>query len=164
MDPALRIELARPRECPRLAEMSRDWIERGLAWRWRPHALLERVRDADTSVITARRGDGLVGFAVMSFVWRRSLAHLVLLAVDPAHRRCGIAASLLDWLEVVARRGGIDGIGLEVRATSAGARAFYERMGYRAEGRIPGYYAGREDAIRMVRALRRRSRESAADR
>jgi len=40
-----------------------------------------------------------------------------------------------------------------VRAARLGARAFYERLGYRALGRIAGYYQGREDAIRMGRDL-----------
>lgn len=163
MDPALRIDLARPLECQRLAEMSRDWIEAGLAWRWRPRALLERVHDPDTSVIVARRGATLLGFAVMSFDWRCARAHLVLLAVDPAHRRLGVASSLLSWLEVVARRGGIDRVALEVRAGSAGARAFYQRRGYREAGRVAGYYQGREDAVRMESVLRPRSTEAAPD-
>ncbi len=163
MEPELRIDLARPHDVQRLAEMSRDWIEQGLAWRWRPRSLLDRVRDSDTAVIVARRGGRTAGFAVMSFDWRCARAHLVLLAVDPAVRRRGVAGSLVSWLEVVARRGGIARVSLEVRAGSAGARAFYRRMGYREAGRVAGYYQGREDAVRMWSGLRPRSAEPAPD-
>ena len=42
---------------------------------------------------------------------------------------------------------------LEVRADNAGARAFYERLGYRRLALLPGYYQGREDALRLERSL-----------
>ena len=45
-------------------------------------------------------------------------------------------------------------IELELRATNTGARAFYEALGYRETGRVPGYYQRVEDAIRMARDLR----------
>ena len=60
---------------------------------------------------------------------------------------------LVEWLEKPARVAGISAIALEVRESSAGAQAFYARLGYRTLGRLPGYYEGRESALRMGRDL-----------
>jgi len=46
---------------------------------------------------------------------------------------------------------------LEVDAGNAGARLFYERLGYRALGILKGYYNGRSDAVRMVRVTATKS-------
>jgi ribosomal-protein-alanine N-acetyltransferase len=78
------------------------------------------------------------------------VAHLNLLAVEPAHRRRGVARSLVRWLEETALTAGIFIIGLELRAGNEAARGFYRSLGYRELGQIPGYYQGVESAIRMV--------------
>jgi len=44
-------------------------------------------------------------------------------------------------------------VGLELRATNSSAQRFYESLGYRPGGVIPGYYQGVEDALRMTRDL-----------
>ena len=150
----IQLEPARPVDVREIAAMSRELIERGLPWRWRPEPVLRLVRDADTAVVVARERGTLRGFAVMSFDWKRSRSHLVLLAVKPVVRRRGVGRALVRWLEVVARRGGIRRIGLEVRASSRGAQRFYRGLGYYETGRIRGYYQGREDAMTMASTLR----------
>jgi ribosomal-protein-alanine N-acetyltransferase len=82
------------------------------------------------------------------------VAHLNLLAVDPAHRRRGVARSLVRWLEETALTAGTFIIGLELRAGNEPARALYRALGYHELGQIPGYYQGLESAIRMVRDVR----------
>lgn len=130
--------------------MSRRLIEHGLEWRWTPRAVASRIRDAETAVVVARAGDRIVGFAVMGFQFSGREAHLLLLAVDPAWRRAGVGRALWRWLEVLARRGGIATVQLEVRATSSGSRAFYRALGFREGARLRGYYQSREDALRMA--------------
>jgi ribosomal protein S18 acetylase RimI-like enzyme len=44
-------------------------------------------------------------------------------------------------------------ITLEVAANNAGAQAFYEHLGYRQTGRIPGYYADGTNGLVMRKAL-----------
>ena len=80
-------------------------------------------------------------------------AHLDLLAVAPAYQRLGIARQLLRWLEECALVAGTFKIELEVRANNNGARLFYERMGYHNLVQLPGYYQGKESALRMARDL-----------
>ena len=44
-----------------------------------------------------------------------------------------------------------------MRAQNSGGRAFYQALGFREVARLRGYYENREDALRMVADLRRRS-------
>lgn len=78
--------------------------------------------------------------------------HVMDIAVDPDHRRAGVASALLDG--VIARAGTDANYTLEVRVSNAGAIALYERYGFRGVGTRPRYYADNgEDAIIMWRAL-----------
>jgi len=157
MDPQIRLELAQPVDARQIASMSRTLIEYGLPWRWRPESILRLLRDPDTSVLAAHKSQQrerrIGGFAIMSFDWNRGTSHLILLAVAPALQRKGLGRALVRWLEVVARRGGIRRVELEVRATSHAALGFYRSLGYAEAGRISGYYQGREDAVKMVSPL-----------
>ena len=154
----LAIEPARLADAEAIAHMSRDTIERDLPWRWRPGAIRREIRDPDALVILvqgeAEAGRAIDAFAAMRFDFEALRAHLLLLAVAPERRRCGLATALLGWLETVARRGGIAEIDLEVRIRAKAARACYEHLGYGAGRRIRGYYQGREDAIVMSKRLR----------
>lgn len=131
--------------------MSRQLIEHGLPWSWDEQRVLSCLRNRDCVVLAARDRRRLVGFAIMEFYDVH--AHLALFAVQPGFQRLGIGRQLLDWLEASARTAGIFEVRLEVRAHNDGARAFYERLGYREVGRKPAYYGGREDALRMTHEL-----------
>jgi ribosomal-protein-alanine N-acetyltransferase len=76
------------------------------------------------------------------------------LAVLPAARRAGVASSLLDAALAAARSSHGKRAFLEVRASNAGAIAFYERHGFRVAGRRTAYYAAPvEDALVLSLAL-----------
>ena len=81
------------------------------------------------------------------------VARLNLLAVRPECRRAGVGRRLIQWLEESALVAGISLVYLELRADNKGAKAFYEKLGYRRVGYLPGYYSGRESALRMGRDL-----------
>jgi len=147
-----RLEPARAPDAALLAAMSREFVEAGLAPAWSSTRILWHVRDPDSVVLTARTGLTPAGFAIMRYA--DDVAHLNLLAVAPAHRRHGVARSLVAWLEETALTAGTFIIGLELRAGNETARAFYRALGYREIGQIPGYYQGIESAIRMVRDVR----------
>ena len=109
--------------------------------------VLELSKSMDVC-LAATRGDALVGYLICSrydTVW-----HIMNVAVDPAHRRVGIAtallAGLIERLAVNAR------YTLEVRESNAAAIALYERYGFRAAGRRRRYYQDNgEDAVIMWR-------------
>jgi [ribosomal protein S18]-alanine N-acetyltransferase len=146
------IVFASPRDALALALMSRDLIETGLGWGYRADRVAKMIDDADTVALVARAGATPIGFAVMKFGDER--AHLVLLAVDPRHQRCGIARRLLAWLIESALVAGIASVHVELRADNHPAFAFYRAMAFTETLRVTGYYRGRETAIRMIRMLR----------
>jgi [ribosomal protein S18]-alanine N-acetyltransferase len=153
-----RLEPARAGDAVRLAALSQAHVEKGLRPAWGAARIRWHVRDAESVVLTARLGALVAGFAIMRY--GEDVAHLNLLAVDPAHRRRGIARALVQWLEETALTAGTFIIGLELRAGNDAARALYHGLGYRELGQIPGYYQGVESAIRMARDVRAH-RESA---
>jgi [ribosomal protein S18]-alanine N-acetyltransferase len=144
--------LARSREIAALAVMSRDLVETGLRWTYRAPRMQASLRDPDVIALVARDGLRLAGFAIMRLGDER--ARLVLLAVDPAWQRRGIARRMLRWLSDSAAAAGTASIHVELRAGNAAAQALYESEGFAETFRLPGYYEGRETAVRMIRLLR----------
>jgi ribosomal-protein-alanine N-acetyltransferase len=147
------ISLARPADARAIALLSRDVIEAGLSWRWTPARVLRSLADASTNVIVAREpvAAAPLGFAIMKYGEQE--AHLLLLAVRSARRRQGVGRALLEWLEATARTAGTGVIRLETRASNARARAFYRANGYVEIDRLPLYYDGIEDAVRLAKDL-----------
>jgi ribosomal protein S18 acetylase RimI-like enzyme len=149
-----RLEPARVTDAALLAVMSQRFVESGLVPAWSAARIRWHTRHPESVVLTARIHVTPIGFAIMRY--GEDVAHLNLLAVDPAHRRRGVGRSLLRWLEESALTAGTFIIGLELRAGNEAARAFYRALGYREIGEIPGYYQGVESALRMVRDVRAR--------
>ena len=155
---AITLRLAEPRDAHAIALMSRDFIEEGLGWRYDPARMLRAIRRPESAALVACERGGavqretLAGFALMDFGEER--AHLVLLAVRPSHRRIGIGRRLVGWLMESARTAGIESVHLELRAGNEAARRFYEAAGFAQTLLVPGYYRGREAALRMVCLLR----------
>lgn len=141
------LALARLADVDQIARMSRDLIEDGLQWTWTPRRVAASVRRRDALVVVARAGERIAGFAIMRY--GDDDAHLDLLAVDRDYRQRGFGRRLMEWLEKPALVAGMTAVFLEVRESNRGARAFYERLGYRTLGRVAAYYQGRESAIRM---------------
>ncbi len=157
------LELARVDDARTLAIMARDEIESGTGWRYTPREMRRLIAERETVVLTARlatpeSSDELIaGFGVMRY--RSQDAHLILLAVDRAHRRKGVGRQMLAWLEKTARVAGIEHIHLEVRQYNAPAIAFYEAFGYRKVELIRDYYhtpiGTTENAWSMKRTIER---------
>lgn len=147
----IKISPARAVDALLIAELSRDLIETGLGWRWRASRVLAMMREPECVVLTARTGETMMAFAIMEF--HATHAHLNLLATAAAHQRRGHARRLLDWLVDSARIAGLERIIVEVRADNAKALAYYANLGFTCKRRLVGYYAGREDALQLVRLL-----------
>ncbi|ARP95938.1 tRNA (adenosine(37)-N6)-threonylcarbamoyltransferase complex dimerization subunit type 1 TsaB [Bordetella genomosp. 13] len=104
------------------------------------------------------RQDGrLAGFCVLMLA--PDVAHLLVIAVQPALHRRGLGNRLLAWCEGRASQAGLPGILLEVRPSNPGALRFYERAGYLKVGVRKGYYPSgngkREDALVMYKSIAR---------
>lgn len=96
----------------------------------------------------------------VAFILVRSAAdeaEILTLAVQPAHRRRGFAADLVNEACRSLRAAGARRLFLEVAHDNAPARRLYARCGFAEDGRRKNYYReGREtavDAVLMSRAL-----------
>lgn len=77
-------------------------------------------------------------------------ADMMNIAVDPAYRRRGVAAELIERLETALKSKCVICLVLEVRASNAPAIALYDKLGFAIVGRRPNYYRHpKEDALIM---------------
>jgi [ribosomal protein S18]-alanine N-acetyltransferase len=106
----------------------------------KPSSICLGAFDAETGV--------LLGYLIISRyvdAW-----HVMNVAVEPRHRRQGIATALLDRLFELTADDGRRGYTLEVRVSNTQAIALYERLGFQSRGVRRGYYTdNREDALIM---------------
>lgn len=95
-----------------------------------------------------------LGFSLCRTVADES--ELLLIAVDPAHRRCGVGRKLLASFFDSAQAEGVGRVHLEVRDGNP-AITMYRSAGFTPVGRRRSYYLGadgrRYDAITLARQL-----------
>lgn len=99
----------------------------------------------------------VIGFAVGKVIGAgpESSAELESVAVDVAVRRMGVGRALCGSVVKWCREVGSVVVELEVRASSTGAIALYEGLGFAAVGRRQGYYRDPvDDALLMRLELR----------
>ncbi|HEV2616555.1 MAG TPA: ribosomal protein S18-alanine N-acetyltransferase [Candidatus Acidoferrales bacterium] len=110
------------------------------------------VRDAAPCFVAEAEG------GLAAFLAARKLAdemEILNLAVARAARRQGIASQLLTAAMKWSEQNGINKIHLEVRASNAAARGFYESRSFRATGTRPNYYRNpTDDALLMAASVR----------
>jgi [ribosomal protein S18]-alanine N-acetyltransferase len=148
----LQIRLAISSDANEVADMSRQYIEYGLPWRWTAKKVSRAIFNSATNVAVAREGRQLAAFGIMEY--HDEHAHLCLFAVHTVYRQRGIGSQLLAWLERVAIDSGVAVIRLEARAENSAARAFYQRHGYAEIAQIPGMYLQIADGVRFEKRLR----------
>ena len=147
------VRLALPADAAAIAAMSREAIEHGLPWSWRPERVARAIRDRDTNVAVIGEPGALAAFGIMSY--RADDAHLLLFAVHRHHRRQGVGSALLQWLEDVARTAGCQRIRLEARWDNIAARSFYNEHGYHERVIRPAMYSGVLDGVQLEKWLQR---------
>jgi ribosomal-protein-alanine N-acetyltransferase len=148
----LPVQLATRADAAEIAEMSRDYIEYGLPWRWTEERVARVIRDRNINVAVVREPGRIAGFGIMGYL--EDDAHLLLLAVRHDRRRGGIASTLLLWLEDVARTAGSARIRVESRRRNDAARCFYSDHGYHELALKKRMYSGVADGVLLEKWLR----------
>jgi ribosomal-protein-alanine N-acetyltransferase len=120
-----------------------------LATAWTAGQFWSELAQDDRTYLVARVDGHIVGYA--GLMSRRPTADIQTIAVDPGHRRRGIARALLRHLLDVAADAGCTETLLEVRADSPAAIALYESEGFAAIARRTDYYGPGADALIMRR-------------
>jgi ribosomal protein S18 acetylase RimI-like enzyme len=79
--------------------------------------------------------------------------HIITIDVAEADRRRGLGTQLLNATERVLADCGVQTVEIETAADNQAGLQFWYVHKYQPVGRLPGYYLGRIDAIRMEKAL-----------
>ncbi|HWS25022.1 MAG TPA: GNAT family N-acetyltransferase [Xanthomonadales bacterium] len=77
---------------------------------------------------------GMAGFGARHHLFSGPVMYVENVAVLPDWRTHGIGVRLMRWIEALARQSGCNKITLDAYAVNAGARAFYQRLGYDPRG------------------------------
>jgi [ribosomal protein S18]-alanine N-acetyltransferase len=118
---------------------------------WSREQVADELAGATRHVAVAEADDEIVGYAAISVVG--DVADLTRILVADAHRRSGVASTLLGTLHEAARQAGAERILLEVAESNVAACEFYRAHGYVEISRRRGYYADGDDALVLARAL-----------
>ncbi len=120
---------------------------------WTPLAFaLELRHNPRSEYVVALAGDELAGY--LGWWNTPEGAVIVRVAVDPRHRKSGAGRALVEHAKAQARDKGCTTLGLEVRSSNEGARAFYARIGFDEVATRAEYYDDPvEDAVVMALAL-----------
>ena len=113
------------------------------------------LRHPRSTTVVAEADGHIAAFCVVD--WKlesgRKIGHFITIDVAPEFRRNGLGGRLMQTGEAKLAEMGCVAIMLEVAANNAGAQAFYERLGYRQTGWIPGYYADGTNGLVMRKTL-----------
>jgi ribosomal-protein-alanine N-acetyltransferase len=127
------------------ASFTNPWTREMYAWEL-------RNRDVCHIYVVRTAGERVTGFCAFWLIVDE--AHINNLAVRPAYRGRGLGTLLMRRVLTEARRLGAVRATLEVRASNAGARRFYEAMGFAVTATRPRYYTNpTEDALILWRDL-----------
>ena len=112
---------------------------------WSEVSVREELTGAHRCAVVGSDGGSVVGYAVTRA--SGDVVDLQRIAVDPQHRRTGLASRLLAAVRTAARAGGASRMLLEVSAANAAAMAFYAAEGFTEIDRRPRYYRDGSDAL-----------------
>ena len=147
--PEIRIRRFRPRDLDRLMEIERAAFPKAA---YPPDLFVEYYEQCASLFFVAMRGTAMAGYSVACT--RLPRAELISIAVDPRHRRMGVAQRLLAHTIGRLRQAGAATLSLVVRAKNQRAIALYRGFRFRRAGRIAGYYENGEDGVRMRLQIR----------
>ena len=114
---------------------------------WSPAMLEAELDTAFARVYAAEAGGRVQGYCILRRVFGEG--EIFNIAVAPEERGKGLGEALLRHALAEAAAD-CDFVFLEVRESNAPARGLYEKLGFEAVGKRPGYYLKpKEDAILM---------------
>lgn len=124
---------------------------------WTANAFSGLLSQASTRALGVRSGANLAAFILVQFV--RPEAEILTLATAPEFQRRGLAQNLVQMAEFELQHDGLEKWLLDVAADNHPAIAFYQKIGFQADGRRPAYYnrleGKRVDAILMSKHVSR---------
>jgi ribosomal-protein-alanine acetyltransferase len=135
--PGIRVREARLADLDTIMQLERATFPTDA---WSRDVMAAELASPHTVYLVAESGDEVVAYAGVSAALRAEQADLQTIAVDPTHRRLGVATVLVQHLVALARGRGAREMLLEVRADNPGAESLYERHGFTRIAVRPRYY------------------------
>ncbi len=130
------------------------------AWYYRDHRFGEPqfrtyIRRTGSVFLVVEWQSSVVGYVAGSVSTRRSgaAARIDSLAVLPAFRQKGVGQRLLSHFLQAARENGCRTVTLEAAVANEAAIRFFITHGFRRIRRLPSYYGGGVDGVRMKHDL-----------
>lgn len=119
---------------------------------WTQGMFLQEIRNGASHFFLAFEGEALVAYG--GFWLLIDEIHITKLTVATSHRRRGLGAALMGYLEAHGQQVGGTTVRLEVRESNTAARTLYARGGFQEIGIRKKYYAATgENAVVMVKHL-----------
>ena len=134
MDDRCRIRASAPADAVRIAELERACFPDP----WSAAGIREVLEAPQCLGCVAELNGIVVGYALAR--WVAGTGEILNLAVEPAHRRRGIAGDLLGGMLAALTGQGVQEVFLEVRESNAAARSLYQSRGFRLAGMRRAYY------------------------
>jgi ribosomal protein S18 acetylase RimI-like enzyme len=105
------------------------------AWgvEWKDETLLETLMDANLNIEVALEGRRVVGYFVLDQM--EDYVFIVSFQLEKDHQGKGMGRCMMERVEDLAARSGLEGVELCVQSTNEQAIGFYRHLGYRMASR-----------------------------
>lgn len=146
------IEPATPRNLEELLAIERECFT---AEAYSREQILGLLKNIDATALLARVNGEAAGFAIgiVEGVKKAKLGHIITIDVAVPCRRKGIGAALLNDIESILSRKGVEAIYLEVRSDNQPARKLYQKQGYVEAESLKHYYSFGVHGLRLIKRL-----------
>ena len=111
-------------------------------------AILQQLYEIGTGFLVAIEDGEVVGYIIF-WIKEEGLGHIIALAVDKKFRGRHIATRLLMMAMTIFKNCDIHRITLEVKSHNDIAVAFYKKLGFVIDRKVPNYYEDGSDAYVM---------------
>ncbi len=124
-------------DIPELVRITRDNMSQIIlsAWgvEWRDETLLETLMDANLSIEVVLEGKRVVGYYVLDQM--EDFVFIISIQLERQHQGMGLGRRMMERVEDLAARSGLEGVELCVQSTNQQAIGFYRHLGYRLASR-----------------------------
>ena len=124
-------------DIPELVRITRENMSEIIlsAWgvEWKDETLLETLMDANLNIEVALEGRRVVGYFVLDQM--EDYVFIVSFQLEKDHQGKGMGRCMMERVEDLAARSGLEGVELCVQSTNEQAIGFYRHLGYRMASR-----------------------------
>jgi len=124
-------------DIPYLLRMTRENMSQVIlsSWglEWKDETLLETLLDQSLVTEVLKQDERVVGYYCLD--QRGDYLFVVSIQVAREMQREGVGRSMMERIEELAGRSGLEGVELCVQSTNLSAKGFYEHLGYRLVSR-----------------------------